>query len=185
MKQYIAAAMFAASFLAGCQDGQTTALDAMPMGVRPGTRLSPKLLLADDGTLFLHPTIWKDSEFGECEFRTAADGKYRCLPVATTQEAMLYIDTGCTQPAYYHPVNSCTPPTLNILVHRQGKDVCDHEGTWSVFTPKTTINKGTLFQWNESAKTCSPFVDVNGPDTGYIVLFDEEIPASEFVSAWR
>lgn len=169
--------------LAGCETSPIDQPFTVPTGIIPGTRLSPKLLLADDGTIFPHPTIWKDSEFGECEFRTAADGKYRCLPVATTQESMLFIDSGCTQPAYLHFAGSCEPPTLTILVHTTSSDKCDKEGTWSAFTTKTTIAKGTLFQLNGSL--CSVYTDVPGPDTGYIVLFDKEIPAADFVSAWR
>jgi hypothetical protein len=178
--------MLCTSMLMACEDYPeivTSPID-IPLGVKPGTRLSPKLLLADDGTMFLHPTIWKDSEFGECVFRTAADGKHRCLPDGTLQPEPLYIDTGCTQRAFYQPVKTC-PASSTILVRTVAPALCNLDGEWSVFPVKETIEKGTLFRTAGAGAACVVAINVDSPDQGTIVVLDNEIQASEFVSAWR
>jgi len=168
----------------GCEDyPEVVNPSYAPIGIQPGTRLRPKMLLADDGTIFPSATTWKDSEFGECEFRTAADGMYRCLPVGSTQNEPIYIDTGCTQPVYHHSSTACTPPTPIILVQVTPQKKCSG-GEWVAFTSKETITKGLLFRINADG-LCTPTFGVESPEDGSIVILDEEIPASEFVSAWR
>ena len=117
MKRYWALVLCAV-FAIGCEDyAEFVNPSYAPIGIQPGTRLSPKMLLADDGTIFPSTTTWKDSEFGECEFRTAADGKYRCLPSAPLQQQPLYLDPSCVQEVFvYKPDYHCTPMGAYALV---------------------------------------------------------------------
>jgi hypothetical protein len=173
-----------ASALMACE-GETKTIYPqidIPMGVKPGTRLSPKLLLADDGAMFLHHSIWVDSEYSECVFRNAADGKFRCLPNGTLQNEPLFLDVGCTQRAYHQPVNSC-PASDTVLVRTKTPELCDLEGRWSVFPVKETIAVGQLFRLDGPDCISAGYIDT--PNKGSIVVLDKEISADEFVSAWR
>ncbi len=181
MKRYWALVLCAV-FAIGCDQNGTPQPFDLPVGINPGTRLSPKLQLADDGTIFLHPTIWKDSELGECEFRTAADGMYRCLPVGTLQATPLFLDVGCTQRAFHQAAKTC-PALSNILVRTGEPTPCNSEGEWSVFTTKETITKGVLHR--KDGDTCIKAIYVDEPGTGSIVVLDKELDAANFVSAWR
>ena len=65
-----------------------------------GTRLKAKVLVAEDGSrqqLF----GWHDSQTGEdCAFRTAEDGRVRCLPAASPTLTLYFADDKCTVPLY-------------------------------------------------------------------------------------
>jgi hypothetical protein len=186
VRVYMCATLCAMTLLGCVDDTSSQSLPEFPIGIVPGTRLSPKLLLADDGTMFTHPTIWKDAEFGECVFRTAVDSKYRCLPNVATQEKPMYIDTGCTQPAFLSYPGACLQPTTTVIVRTAEPTPCNPDGSWSVYTTKETIPKGTLFRDDAAfGGACVSIVTIDSPEQGAIVVLDREIPASEFVSAWR
>lgn len=174
--------LLGAGLLIGCQSDPTQAVpNELVMGVKPGTRLSPKLLLADDGTLFLHPTIWKDSEFGECEFRTAADGMYRCLPNVLTQPYALFLDPSCVQEVFIHDNSiACSPMGLFALV--QGDtDTCNDTPFRALKVGKAVDAVGIFRRVGDSCQTLfsQPQPSVT------IYLLGDEVAAGEFVSAWR
>ena len=187
MKRYILAGLFACMMVA-CQDypeviGTPTAIE-LPMGVKPGTRLQPKLLLADDGTIFLHPTIWVDSEFGECTFRTAEDGSYRCLPFAPPQIDDYYVDASCAQRAFlWVPTGMCDKPTDRVL-QRAKEDVCGKDERWAAYRITATSDKGSLYHF-QSNGLCGKFLTINGSADGTIMIMGEKLDAADFVSAWR
>lgn len=183
MRQYTLLVLCACALTACEESGQSSTLT---VGVTLGTRLSPKFLLADDGTLFLHPTIWNDFDYGECVFRTAADGKNRCLPNVATQLQQMFFDPGCTQPAFFEQPNTCMPSTATVVVRTKEPTGCDVDGAWSVFPTKERIQKGILFQVDAATGgVCLPVFNIDSPDDGQIVVLDAEIPPFEFVSAWR
>lgn len=150
------------------------------MGVKPGTRLTPKLLLADDGTIFLHPTIWRDVELNiECSFRASADDKYRCLPIAPVQKQPIYLDQICLQEVFIHPETSCSPIPQAVIVEYQAASPCD-EPKARVLTTGKTIDVKTLF--TRTGNNCVPAFQ--GPISS-TVLLENEIALDSYVSAWR
>lgn len=170
--------LFASTIMA-CEGETKTIYPDIPIGVKPGTRLSPKLLLADDGTMFLHPTIWKDSEYGECVFRTAADGEYRCLPDVPTQVQPYYLDPSCAQEVFiYQAKTSCVPMGLYALVQTQKVGCSD--ATSRVMKAGKMISAVTLYV--QAGATCQT---IPIPINAEIYLVSDEVPAGEFVSAWR
>lgn len=173
------------SMLVACE--QTTdpsSLPEFPIGIQPGTRLSPKMLLADDGTIFPHSTIWKDSEFGECEFRTAADGKYRCLPNALLQTTPGYLDSACLQEVFvYNTDLYCMPMSAYILV-QSAPSACGTPDTVRVF--KADLKADALTVYRKLGSQCAPWLTFPSPeDVDVYVLANNEVDPSEFVSAWR
>lgn len=171
--------------LAGCADNEpTTQPFTLPTGIIPGTRLSPKLLLADDGTIFPHPTIWKDSEFGECEFMTAADGKYRCLPVAPRQVDEHYADASCVQRAFlWSPTGMCDKPDDTVLT-RVKHDVCGTDERWEAYRITAKSDKGSIYHFQTNG-LCGKLLTVFGSADGTIMIMGEKLDAQAFVSAWR
>jgi len=180
MNKYLLFGMCAIAFT-GCEDNAKTVLPVdLPIGVKPGTRLTPKLLLADDGTLFLHPTIWKDSEYGECVFRTAADGQYRCLPNELVQIQSRYLDPSCIQEVFvFQPATTCAPMGLYGLIQRND-NACPKDGLTRVLKANKKVDAVLVF-----AKVGDMCLSQNIANDSEVYLLSEEIPASEFVSAWR
>jgi hypothetical protein len=166
----------------GCDENTKTIYPTeLPIGVKPGTRLSPKLLLADDGTMFLHPTIWVDSEYGECVFRTAADNKYRCLPNMATQAPPKYLDPSCIQEVFVHRAEfHCTPMGVYGLVQTP-IDGCMDDTTRVLKSEKRVDVNNVYANING---TCMSWQALN-PAQDTVYLLSDEVPASEFVSAWR
>lgn len=168
--------------VAGCEQPTTTQPFTVPMGITPGTRLSPKLLLADDGTIFLHPTIWKDSEFGECEFRTAEDGSLRCLPIAPTQLNNVYLDPSCAIRAFvYHP-ETCQAPKDNVFLAVDGPGTCGDDVRWSLCKTTGQTSQGQTYIKNAS-KQCVPDILYPTSTDGILYVIGDVVDVSVFVSA--
>lgn len=155
----------------------------VPVGIDVGTRLSPKLLLADDGTSFPHPTLWNDTEFGECAFRTAADGKRRCLPNGLTQPGPRYLDGNCLQEVFVHrAIAQCTPIGSHVLVDTtEQKAMCD-ESQARVLPINMKVNAPNI-SMKSPMGTC--YIDSTYMDPDEVYLLSAEIPAAEFVSVWQ
>lgn len=155
----------------------------LPIGIHPGTRLSPKLLLADDGTSFPHPTIWNDSEFGECVFRAAADGMRRCLPIGLSQPDPRYLDGNCLQEVFVHRASAqCMPIGNHVLVENmEQKAMCDE----SLARVLPVNKKAAAPNIYRKAPMGSCYIDSTYMAPDEVYLLSAEIPAAEFVSAWQ
>jgi hypothetical protein len=164
----------------GCDSAQeTTEWPALPIGIQPGTRLRPKQLLADDGTIMVHPTTWIDSEFGECSFRFASDGKWRCLPNADSQ-SVGFLDPSCVQKVYVHNLQEPCAPVGTLVVSTTPKaNRCDHDMS-RVMNVVKKIDAKMLYTMLDG----SCVLWVNPSPTAEVYLLSDEIDPDNFVSAW-
>lgn len=176
-------ALFLSAFATGCDSAQeTNEWPTLPIGIQPGTRLRPKLLLADDGTIMVHPTIWIDSEYGECVFRTATDGKWRCLPNELHHAIATYLDPSCIQEVFvYRPNSECSTAGVRVLVQDAEPTICS-AGTTRVMTTGKAVAVTSLFALYDGV--CAPTLPPDPSENASVFLLETEIPAGEFVSAW-
>jgi hypothetical protein len=166
----------------GCdQTVPTQTWGGLSIGINPGTRLSPKLLLADDGTIFPHPTIWIDSEYGECTFRLAFDGKTRCLPNAPLQKPAYFLDPSCIQEVFlYKPQEACVPMAHYGLVQIIPPPSCVVNGPAYVVSIGEKVVVSTIFAGSSESCGTAPLPS----DHVEVYLVSGHVMADEFVSAW-
>lgn len=188
MKRGLRALALLLASLVGCVEPQETlGLQAFPgLGYQVGDRLSPRLYLADDGTLFFNSTEWNDTKFGPCEFRVAMDGKLRCLPDVAVQTVEWFADTMCSQPIYLKVVDACNEPMGEYVLvrHLPAFESCQTDIRYSVHkVEKKPLALAAAFQLQNG--TCVQAKLLQSPDDGEVHLIDGDVAPGELVGAWK
>lgn len=99
-----------------------------PPGWESGTRLRAVVIKGSDGSKQFYR--WRDTTLNvDCVFRSASDGKMRCIPWPAAIGGY-FSDASCTSPVALQLHNSCTPPKYAILTTA----TCDPSGESEVFS---------------------------------------------------
>ena len=168
--------------ITGCEEEVPTLSPGLTFQV--GDRLSPRLQLADDGTLFFGSSSWNDSYYGVCSFHNGEDGKWRCVPEVPRQNGDLFADTQCTQKVFVQPYDVCIASVDKYVVVEKDPGPCETEPRWSVYTvSKDPVSLAAVYRL--SGDTCLEAMKFMGPMDGTIYLVNGSIPAAGLVSAWR
>ncbi len=137
-----------------------------------GTRLKAKYRVADDGAKAYDPFTWYDSQRKEdCQFGIAADGKDRCLPVASGFLLGNFGDAKCTKPVAFAQPN-CTPK----YAYGYAPAVCSTSAGRSVYVVTDPVAVGTPL-YAQSKTGCVP-AGTAGETTPYFAVGAEISPAS-------
>jgi hypothetical protein len=153
----------------GCRDRTTNHV--------AGSRIRPKNAVTSDGDRSWQG--WHDSERDEdCVFKTAADGKLRCLP--NNDEARLYFtDTACSDPVVVFVDDYCPDTDAEYLLHLEGEQCMENRGTRVYELGPTYDTAGGLYLLDSNG-TCAA---ATNPLTGTFYRKGTEVPATEFAEA--
>lgn len=189
MNLYALFVVSAIGLVVGCENGGDAGspiqvMPNIPLGTKPGTRLTPKPLLADDGTIFFDPLIWIDSETNvECSFRNAEDGMYRCLPHVPTQANKYYADPKCTQPAFVYRTDMCVKPD-KLVLQADTFDFCGLQDRWSLYRITSASVSAVAYIINGDGICAETYPFPNGSE-GDLMIMGEKLDGTAYVSAWR
>jgi hypothetical protein len=119
------------SIVAACSAPATS--PGEPSAVVSGTRLQARQWTAP-GVAPLTVAIFDGERHQECQFRTATDGKLRCLPVSEDLvESGDCADPACQQPLYRHQgMGACDGVTDDYLTVPRPPSACPGEVTYEV-----------------------------------------------------
>jgi hypothetical protein len=139
-----------------------------------GTRIRPKNAVSSEGDRSWQG--WLDSERDEdCEFRTAADGKLRCLPY--NYEGRIYFaDTACSDPVVTFVDDYCADTDAEYLLQTEGEQCAANRGTRVYELGATYDVAGGLYAL-DSGGTCAA---ATNPFNGTYYRKGAEVPATSF-----
>lgn len=141
-----------------------------------GKRLRARNAIGADGSKeFLG---WFDKERGEnCSFKTAEDGKVRCLPVAHI--VLDYSDPDCTKPVVtLPPAVDCNGEPPKYVLAMDYSDACTPSGKVFRMGAPTQAMVDPVYRSQEGG--CMPLG--NGPMATFYEV-GEEVPMADFVQA--
>lgn len=114
----------------------------------------------------------------ECAFRTAADGRLRCLPYVTAVGGLLYVDPVCTQPIYGEPPGGCGAPKWASPGPSGGPVTCSPPPGPAMFRVGSALTAQPTAVYQDNYGSC-----VLAFGAGYTYYAATEEPASAFVAA--
>jgi hypothetical protein len=124
-----------------------------------------------------------DSEYGECSFRLASDGKSRCLPNAPLQKPAYFLDPSCIQEVFlYQPKQACIPMAKYGLVQVTAPALCAVSSPLHVVSIGEKVAVSTIFAG--SYDNCDTALLPPPSEQAEVYLVSEHVAADEFVSAW-
>ncbi|MBA3396852.1 MAG: hypothetical protein H0T89_29750 [Deltaproteobacteria bacterium] len=168
--------LVAVAALAGCGDNSSGRLEAV--GIRDGTRLVARFLVAEGAAVFRH---WHDVERGmDCAFEPASDGEYRCLPIGpdATYINYEYADAACSQPVVLAP--RCQAPRY-AFSHAMATARCNRPSGRAVFSVGPARASRTVFVYRDGVCQEAFTIDIDSTDALYDL--GDKLPATDFVAA--